>query len=354
MNELENKILPESRKWNKLCIEHFYGFDPVLRGPCFSAGVQCSEIQVICCSNPSVLAVKTYKGNLLILVGAGDLIPSFSVGEPSIEWSLYEEFPFKGKCLLLCLDFILYLSENTLYKIELPWLAEIKECYIRKKAPKNLPASKVSDIRRSIDAFDMILISKGINKFLTLSLAKGYTEENLRISSRGEPALIIDRKYLECELKNLPEIALPKTDNIRKTAIEIPPYEGEEYEVINLLQTFDEYIDTTGKPLANKVQGIKERMEECSKRNENLMKNYEILTKKLEMVELFSEKINDKISVIEKNDEEIRGRIQDIVDIQQNVKRPLTQKEKELSNKLTMLENMSKNLKNHATDVIIK
>ena len=200
----------------------------------------------------------------------------------------------------------------------------------------------------------MILISKGINKFLTLSLAKGYTEENLRISSRGEPALIIDRKYLECELKNLPEIALPKTDNIRKTAIEIPPYEGEEYEVINLLQTFDEYIDTTGKPLANKVQGIKERMEECSKRNENLMKNYEILTKKLEMVELFSEKINDKISVIEKNDEEIRGRIQDIVDIQQNVKRPLTQKEKELSNKLTMLENMSKNLKNHATDVIIK
>jgi hypothetical protein len=351
INELDAKILFESRNWNKICIEGFRSPSPVIRGPCYSSKVPCSEVQVVSAAHPSVLAVVTNEGNILVLVGAGDLVPSFSVGEPSIEWSLYEELKFDKKGILLSSDFLIYYTNSTLNQIDLPWLPSIKECYRTKKAPKNLPGCNIIRLETQIEVYDMVYITKDIHNILVLSLSNQIINFDLKNSYKHEKIFQIDRKFLECEIKDLPKIDLPSTEALKKVVLDIPNFEGDQYEVMKLLEVFDSMIEKNVKPLAERVDVTRQRFEEFSKKNQVLEKNFEILAKKIEELENFSQRINEKIRVVKENDELIRNRIQDVVDIQQNVRRPLTSAEKELSVRLTHLENISKALKNHATEV---
>ena len=307
---------------------------------------------MVCGSNPSVLVVKTSRGNLQLIVGAGDLIPSFSFGEPSIEWHLYEELPFGSNGKLLSSQALFYLTDRAIYKVDMPWVEEAKNAYALKRTPKGLSASSVTEIRQG-EAFSICWYGIGMKKALVVSLNRGYEDLGLKsLGNNKEPTIKIDRKYLECETKNLPDLGLPSVENLRRTTAKISGYEGEEKEIMKLIDKFDEFFQTSAVPLANKIEAIKEMMEDMGARDIHLAKNYQIIEERLGELEIYSGKINEKIARIYQNDQDIRKRIQDVVDIQQNVKRPLTEKEKELSNKLTHLENVSKQLKNHAAEVM--
>ena len=264
---------------------------------------------------------------------------------------MYEEIPFKGPGLVHVSDFILYYVQKKLFRIDLPWLAVMKECYKLKKPPKNLLPSDVVEIQQNLEIFEFCCLFSGIKNIVILSLNRGILELNLKVSN-NQGYFSIDRKYLTLEYQNPTDISIPCTENLKKAAFDLPPYEGDENEVLNLLQIFDKFIVENGNPLVNKIEGIKERILNCVRNNENLNKSYEILGKKTEELEGLAEKIHEKIEMISQNDEKIRNRIQDIVDIQQNVKRPLTSAEKELSLRLSHLENLSKTLKNHTAEVI--
>lgn len=251
----------------------------------------------------------------------------------------------------------------------MPWLPVMKECYKLKKPPKNLLPSDVVEIQQNLEIFEFCCLFSGIKNIVILSLNRGILELNLKVSNNSlkfgfqgvkffklnlnnQGYFSIDRKYLTLEYQNPTDISIPCTENLKNAAFNLPPYEGDENEVLNLLQIFDKFIVENGNPLVNKIEGIKERILNCVRNNENLNKSYEILGKKTEELEGLAEKIHEKIEMISQNDEKIRNRIQDIVDIQQNVKRPLTSAEKELSLRLSHLENLSKTLKNHTAEVI--
>lgn len=350
MGELHSKIIPESLNWTKICVEKSKFSTPVLRGPCYSAGADCDDLQVLCSSNPSVLMIKTLSGNLQVAIAAGDLIPSFSYGEPSLEWNLYEEFGVRANGKTLCMEgIIFFLNSGNLMKIDLPWVADMKKCYALKKAPKGLVGSAVSKIREC-NGLNLAFYAVGMKKNVIVSMNKGFFEVSLQ-SVNKELVLEVNRRDFVYGVNKMPDVRFPDLAGLKKITAEISDFQGEESEIIELVQKFEEFLTNSAKPLADRVEEIKEKIEECERIDEGLAKNYEIIAQKAAELEKYSVLIGEKMQNVEENDKNLRKRVQDLIDIQQNVKRPLTDQEKELRAKLTHLESASKQLKTHANEV---
>lgn len=347
---LESHINPDSKNWNRLFVENYSYVKPVSRGPYFASKESCSEIRVVSNAYPCVLLLKSTQ-NLKIFVGYGDLIPSFSEGKPSVDFELYEDINIRGQGILEVGETIIYYVDNILYRIDLPWLPVLRKHYDAKTNPSALPTSIVTTLRCDVRIFSMAFQFRNIERYLIYSLERGLQKENLKINPKKDAYLKINEACLEVNISDIPELPARSLDSLKKAMCEIPPFESEEAEIMNMLKVFDEFISKKIMPFSERLCQVNKIMDSCQVKEKELDKNYQIIDNKIKELENASTQLGKKIEMIRANDGSIRKRIQEIVEIQQNAKRPLTDAEKSLSNKLSQLENISKKIKNSAAEV---
>ncbi|OMJ93199.1 hypothetical protein SteCoe_3899 [Stentor coeruleus] len=348
---LESHINPDSKNWNRLFVENYSYIQPVSRGPYFASKETCSEIRVVSSANPCVLLLKSIQ-SLKIFVGAGDLVPSFSEGKPSVNFELYEDINIRGQGMLEVGETIIYYVDNILYRIDLPWLPILKKSYDSLTDIKTLPTSIVTTLRSDVRIFSMTFQFRNIERYLIYSLERGLQHENLKINPKKDAYLKINEASLNVNIADVPELPVRSLDSLKRAMYEIPPYESEEAEVMNLLKAFDEFVNGKIIPLSERLSEVNRIMDSCQVKEKELEKNYQIIENKIIELENTNTQLGKKIEMIRDNDITIRRRIQEIVEIQQNAKRPLTDAEKSLSAKLSQLENISKKIKNSAAEKV--
>ena len=341
---LENLTSPESKHWKKVIVNDYSYLPPVPRGPCFSFKEQAIRISVINDSSPAVLAVWT-KGAIKVIVATGDLTPSFSDGSPSIEWEVLEVIAIDFTHIFHSREFLICTSQRALLKIDLPWLELLRESYSSKQRVKHLPKSVVSVLQDNIEVFDLAVFYKNYNAAFCYSLDFGYEVADLIAKRAPEDLVDVNKAELINDF-TLPKVNFVKFDDIRRALCSLPQISGDEEEVKNAYKVFNDFVRQQGFPLHKRIEEIKNIMENSQRRFENLNRSYEDVNAKLSSIESYQVDFEKKIEAINRNDEIIRERIQKITNIQQNIKKPLTPVEKELSMRLSELDNRACQLRN--------
>lgn len=340
---IESSISPNSKWRNKLSILN-YSFDsPVPRGPCYSQSESSSKLKVINDSNPSVLALVS-KSKLKILIGTGDLIPSFSDTHPSIEWDVIEEIEVPRGHLLYVNKYLIYATENQLLKIDLPWLPQVKESYLLREPVKSLPKSVVSVLINNSSIVSACVFYRNLSETICLSSKSEVVFQGLN-SARVSHGLGTVSVSDFCPAISAPQIPNAKVESIIQAVYSFPQYKDDNQELANLLEIFNSSLEKQVTPIYDKLSVLKSSFENIIGRHQKLKANYSIVEEKIKTVESIQEEFQRKIDMIAANDEKIRSRMMDIVEIQQNTKKPLTQAEMELSRKLTLLESDSNEIK---------
>lgn len=343
LNRLEYSIAPESKYRENLSITNFSAEKPIPRGPCYSTSDSCLGLKVISDSNPSVIVLNC-KNKLKILIGTGDLVPSFGDTRPSIEWELIEEINLPTGELLHAGKYLVCMCDGDIIKIELPWLTVVKESYTLRKPVKTLPKSIISVIRSNCKVQGCLVFNRKFTEICCLSTESELFYESLCTANIQGDYISIEKSDLLSNIQ-VPDIPTPKFDPIGQVLLNIKNYSGEENEVAQLFENFNMFLIGQGVPICKRLEAAQKILEDFNLRYEKLNKNYEDLNAKVQFIDNHHQEFMQKIEAIEANDQRIRNRIKDIIEIQQNTKKPLTQVEKELSLKLTTLESDSNVLK---------
>ena len=343
LNQLEYNIAPESKNRESLNIANLSFEKPVPRGPCYSTSDSCLGLKVISDSNPSVIVLNC-KNKLKILIGTGDLVPSFGETRPSIEWELLEEINLPRGELLHAGKYLVCMCDGDIIKIELPWLTIVKESYTLRKPVKTLPKSVISVIRSNCMVQSCLVFNQKFTEVCCLATETELFYENLNSSNVQGDYISVERSDLLSSIQ-IPSIPVHKFEPISQVSLNIGDYSGEENEIAELFEVFNRLLMHQGVPLCNRLEAVMRILQDFNSRYDRLNKNYEELNKKVQYVDSYHQEFMQKIEAIEANDQRMRDRIKDIIEIQQNTKKPLTQIEKELSLKLSALEGDSNVLK---------
>lgn len=367
-----DNILPVSQNLRKTYVslpnlihQNFIGVPQgpikIPQGPIKNEHINKEYSQIFCLhsANPIVLLLKLKNGSLTIIIGFGDISPSFSEkNEANINLNIYEEIEFNCMNGLISVydeDKLYYLCNGSLYQISFPWLPQIKECIHLEKTAKDLKQSVVKELVSDILGSSIALINHRIRfKYALVGMDKGTKKIDLKfIREKGE---FFNLEVSELDVK-LPKDSFEENKNIpppQSLTIDIPEISNEEQVLAALTLVVDKIYENFAVPLSKKAAFLNARVQECIEIYDKLKENAgSINYVQVQELSKTIDSLSQKMQFVEKNASMINDRIDRILEKHQKVNIPISTAEKELRIKLINLEKTTNMLKSIAKSVII-